>query len=594
MVNALITSRSFKGLVPGLDRRQVGQAFIADGRNFLLDAEGPYSGFGNEWATYELLRSIVNVATFRVEGDIFLFTEDAVFIYNEEAQKYIPVFVFEIIFPAISPWTGAIVGGKYYFSRSGVNVLQYNPFTQAWKEIITDVVNSPASVTSSAGRLVIEGATEVQWSALDDGENLASSTVTGAGRQSLAIVGNGAPLKALKTNDGFISYTTSGLMKSEFIDSINPFRHYPLSITENNVRSKDIPVDAFNVIEIDQGRHIILSENGLRITDGRKPIEWDPLFNEFLRRQIFTRLDFTRNEHITSLYYDSAREWVLFSISLNQVEHIFSQAWVKYVPVDEWGIFNREHTAFGEFALRDRTIKAFNFGYIGSDGCVHRFNDFPQQEFAPPFNELFYVHESYEFPARLENDKVAFPSVMNIRSIDKALFPEASGLYYQNTYEVFPGNYGSIDAYIDVAAFRYNDEEHVDEMAIINNVSIGMIEQPETQEFEDYMAGEFEVFEDWLDPPDTFEDWGTDIFSGVNYDAILIGTLDGYTIYQDQQEDLQEINPSQIGPNERDRVRLFDAYTSGIYFISRINAREERQSFHLKFLELSGMLIGRV
>lgn len=590
----LISARRFKGLVPALDRKQVGDAFIADGRNFLIDAEGPFSAFGNRWATFELLETTTNTTTFRVGNDIFLFTEGVVLRYNDVAEKYIPVFIFDTVFSDIAPWTGALVGGKYYFSRSGVNILQYDPIADSWKEVTTDVPAGPVSVTSAAGRLIILGTSVVGWSALDDGENLAISTVTGAGQQSLAIIGGGTPLKVLKTNDGFISYTTAGLMKSEFIDSINPFRHFPLSITEGDIQSEDIPVDAFNVIEIDTGRHIILSETGLRVTVGDRPQEWDPLFSEFLRADVIPTLDLTNKEHITSLHYNSARKWLLLSISDNQVEHIFNKAYVKYLPVDQWGIFVREHSGFGEFALTLGTTRAFNFGYIGTDGCVHRFDNFPQQELAPPFKDLFYVHSSYEFPARQENGRVVFASVLNIRAIDKSQFPTEPGLYLQNTFEVFTGNFGSVDAFIDVATFRYVDERHVDRMAYITDVAIGMIESPTLQEFEDYQALVADVVEDWATLPDQDEDWGAGIFSGVVYNAQLLGTLDGYNVFENQQEDLTEINPDPILNATVTRNRFFDTYTSGIYFITRINALNIGESFHLKFLELSGNLGGRL
>lgn len=592
---SLISARKFKGLVPALDRKQVGDAFIADGKNFLIDAEGPYSGFGNIWATYELLKNITNIATFRVGNDIFLFTENSILRYDDTAQKYIPVFVFTTIFSDIAPWTGALVGGKYYFSRSGVNILQYDPTLDTWKEITTDVPTGPVSVTSAAGRLIILASSDVAWSALDNGEDLAISTVTGAGRQSLAIIGGGAPLKVLKTNDGYISYTNAGLMKSEFIDSLNPFRHYPLSITEGSIQSEDIPIDAFNVIEIDTGRHIIVSETGFRITSGSKPQEWDPLFSEFLRRQLFTQFDLTSKEHITSLHYNSARKLLLFSVSDNQVEHLFNKAYVKYIPVDEWGLFNNEHTAFGEFALTVGNTKAFNFGYIDSSGASHKFDEFPQQEIEPPFKNLFYVHSSYSFPARQENGRVAFPSVLNIRALDKSLFPARSGLYDQITKETYGGNFGSVDSFIDVATFRYLDEQHTDRVAFVNLVSIGMTESPTQQMFIDWLQPAVDVFEDWgAGSVETLIDWGSGVFSGVVYSAELLGTLDGYNVFENQQEVLTPIDPAPLVSNTVTRTKFFDAYLSGIYFITRINALNDGESFHLKFMELSGNLGGRI
>ena len=414
--------RQFRGILPALDRRQPTDRFVLDGRNFLVDAEGPFAAFSTELITPEQIVNPEDAKTFRVGDEIFLFIADAVLKFDTLSELYYPVFTFPLNTTNF-PWSQARVGGVHYFTKKNSSVFSYNPFTDKWVTLTANVITTPHAVTSAGGRLVIMGIDDVQWSAIDNGSDLLTDIEKGVGIQSLAIVGGGDPLAVLPTFDGFITYTSTGSMKSELVDAINPFRHFPLTGDKGL-----IPLSPYTVIEAANNEHILLSKIGFHITVGKVPEPFQALMGEFFRRKILPFFDLT-NETLIKLTFNSDRQWFIVSLAESEMPFNYTIAYVLYIPRDEWGLFNRAHVGFGELSISEGPFKGFNFGFFCAAGCLHKFVEFPHIEAHPdgglgkklPAN-MHHFHNNFTPPARSEDGTIFFTTLGQLETFDETVF----------------------------------------------------------------------------------------------------------------------------------------------------------------------------
>lgn len=574
---------SFKGLTPALDPRQISSAFIVGGRNFIMTAKGPQSYFGSEFFSYDTVFSAEDVVAFRVGDAIFLFGRESVLQYSATAQVFYPVFVFS---PSTEtyPWSYALVGGKYYFAKKGLDLLRYDPLTGNWSiHSGGDILSNIHAVTESAGRLIILAEGAYQWSVIDDGLDVTTNINTGAGAQSLALVGYGDPLGVKSVADGFVVATTKGLIKATIIDAANPFRHRPLS------GAIHAPISPFNFIEIQEEDLIILSKTGLYRTRGEKPEPWQPLFSEFLKSEILPNFNLSV-PNLIRLGVNVDKQWFIISLSELARPGAYTLAYVLYVPVNEWGVFNRSHESFGETNLSLNVTAGFNFGYFCENKYLHKFTDFPQVEIRPDRNIYHHYHTSFDYPVRLENDVYHMPSVLQMYDIDESNIPDVSGLYNQFTLDPYERNLVTINSYIDIGLFRFTKEDFPDRLSNVIDVMIGTLDAPEGQEFEDWLSDEqfpSDPEEDWLTAADESEDWGFAVFSSVDFDAFCIGTLDGKTVWEGNEKTLELTTIDGQG-------RFYSVDCNGLFHTIRVRAEDVDQSFQVKSLELGGNITGRL
>lgn len=623
------------GIFPALDRRQVNKPFVLDGQNFLVDAEGPFSAFGTQLVTYSLINDPEFAQTFRVNAKIFLFTADAIFEFDAKSDLYFPRFVFASPANEIFPWSQALVGGKFYFVKKGANVVKYDPLIETFTELTTNIVGNPYVVTQSGGRLIIITDVNTQWSAIDNGSDLAIDPDKKVGGQLNAVIGDGTPLGALQTFNGFLVYITTGLMKFTIVNAASPFRFDTLGGSEL------VPISPYVLLETENNEHIYLSKTGFKTTRGKEPTEFQPLMSEFFRRQILPKFDLTIPA-IFRLSYNADRQWFIVSISNSEQNFKFDIAYVLYLPRsdDGWGIFNKNHTGFGELQLDEGPFTGFNFGYFDFTGELHKFVDFPHIEQSPDGNvgerlpiNFYHYHEDLAIPSRVENLNTIFSTHMQMSSIDETVFRDDTNLYeYKIVREhISPSTIievhqasslgspnimrsdmwmqaglaeldwaqyspilGSINSFIDVGLFRFPaDETEAAEITLMSEVVIGMIQDPGLQESEDWLTFSPDTEEDWLNNTLPDEDWGIEIFTSTNYIASIIGSLDGYQQFSDQIEIMEERTDIVVAPSETTgRSKYFTCYNNGVYHIIRIEALEQDQSFHLKVIDLEPNMAG--
>lgn len=610
-------TKQVRGFTPALDRRQIPEPSVVAGKNFLIDAEGPYSAFGNRLPTYARVEAPELAASFRISGELFLLVNTGVLKYDTAAAAFYPVLVFANPSAEVFPWSYAVVGGKYYFAKKGHDLIQYTPSTQTWAELTANVPPGCAAVTSSNDRLIVLGSDRVARSAISDGADLATSTVTGAGFQLLALIGGGSPLGVRKIPTGYLVFTTEGIMLGESINAVVPFRHRAL---DHDYR----PLDAFCIVEIEQSV-VFLTKQGFYQSKGQQPTPFDEVMSEYFRRKILDRIDLDE-PGILRLTYNTDRQWLVVSYSESEIPFKYSFAFVLYMPMRQWGLFNREHTSFVEILLSDGIDEGFNFGYFDFMGFFHKFTEDQYSEIVPTdLTEFLYYSDDLPTVSRYENGTIIFSSGMRIYDYPLYRLQEGVGLYDFNNNPVYSdmstasegisekigndltfrnlmkgGNgfvlyipklwqriQGSIDSYIDVGIYRMSENQASDEISLVGQVMIGTDELGVQAVTEDWNIISPNVEEDWLNDELIDEDWGFGIASGTDFVAKLVGTVDGENPFNYDYELLKEYY-------QANKARYYPANTEGIYHIIRIEALLMAQSFHLKLQELSGMIVGRL
>jgi len=420
----------FKGLLPLLDRRRVPEQYVLDGRNFYVSADGPISGFGKETVTSELIADPSNIQSFRIEAGarIFIFSQGVVLEYDDVSNDFIPLHTFTE--PA-EPfrWTHALVGGIDYFAKKGVGLLQYNTVTNLWAEITgPDVPAEIQACTSSGGRLVVAATGLSAWTAIDDGTDFAPSTVTGAGAQALSLVGALGPndiLSCVQVADGYLTLTKNGIMRSELIDAINPFRHRRMT-EETDPR----PINSFCIISIAKFQWIMLTLQGFfSVVAGRVEV-WQPVMGEYFHSKVLPAFDLRNAPNVIRLDANLDRQWFTASIATNEISGTYQIAYMLYLPSDEWGTLNQVHTGFIELDLDTGLVPGFIFCMVDTNGLVSRFTDGPVDQLWPLIENFSYdYHVNVEYPPRTDGTTFIMPSRIRIASINEDIFEDVSGVY---------------------------------------------------------------------------------------------------------------------------------------------------------------------
>lgn len=612
---------TFKGLQFGIDPRRVTEPYVVDGENFYVGIDGPVSGFGAEQVSSGRLANPVNTQSFLVENTVFYFSGASVFVYDVATMTYTPLYTFTVTGSTVTPWSVATVGGYYYFAREGVGLLQHNPITGAWTLLNGGAIPlNVAGVSRSRGRLLVITDKYSAWSAIDDGTDFTASTITGAAAQALVIVGHGNGRVIKETADGFVSYTDSGILRSQAVNTVNPYRHEPVSDTTKTVQTA---INPFCVVELANKQQIVLTRTGLYSVVGADIQPWQPLVGEYLRTYVLQTLDFTIDA-VIRLTYLPEKQWFFISYSESEKSAIYTKALCLYVPTGEWGSFDAVHTAFVHVPQTAAGLDSFAWGYLTPAGHLFKFkeNPFTTVEVASAGRLVEYA-KTAEFTASERDGVYTFDDharsldivdanfnvagtwdsvgVLESASVDDEPQPavdtisaESGGEYIFTTNAIAQNSFNvagavrisaeqvGLDSFIKVGPLRVQPQTEAVRLFMINNIAVGM---PATAFIETYadwlLAGEDE---DWmLDGSD--EDWLALSGEAVDYTFTLEPTIDGDTAYGlDLQAPIETLNSN--------RTRHFAAGHEGVYHFMRFAATEPNQAFALKQVAVDGIFTG--
>jgi hypothetical protein len=387
---------------PNIDPRGVPtQNFVLQGENFLFDPMGPKSGFGS--------RIIANGESIEVEGGVvqsiqiakfsFVFTTLGVYMVDVEDldapwSQVLSLTPFaNTPIPEDKKWTAAYLAKGIYFVHPvyGMYVLATNVnvpvMTPKDQDDIPGLPYKPQAICETNGRMVVLGIKYIGWSNSGEPQNFIPE-IGGAGQQLLSDRVSGNPLTMSGFQTGFIVWTDSGCMIAEFIGGDTVFRF-------DRSTTKQLPINAFTVEDLPNGSQILLTKQGLFITEsGKEPTPVAPLFSDFLmtllkeRPQLRARLTYQIE---SDLLYAQLRDWT---------DH-YVYTYVLAVSLDKWGIFSERHLGI----IRYSPVRGA-FGYCDSKGIVRRFVETFTKEETPgvfvgldSFLEIGYIRPPNMLPS---------------------------------------------------------------------------------------------------------------------------------------------------------------------------------------------------
>lgn len=643
MANSLLQARNIKGLIPALEPKEIQQPYVLDGKNFAVDFEGPYSAFAHQVSSYELLDNPELVETMRVEGEAYIFTSTGIFGYDAVGMRYYPKY----IFPKVAsryPWSIAQVGAYYYFCRRDVGLIQHHYTNKTWKLISNAYLpTNPSYITQSYGRLVVLGDNSVNWSALDDGTNFDWTTVltTGIGYQGLSIV-RGKPMGVREVASGFLTFTDQGIMISEYTGGSAVFQHRKLTTTDHII-------NPYCLITTNERTHVFLTKQGLRVTKGGEPEEYEPLFGQFLFRKLFPVYS-PNVQTMYRLFYSSDKQWMFLSVASKERPTIYSKAYVLNMARQEWGSFDEGHYAVGEFYFASGANEGVNLGFIDAYGYSHFFTDAPYKEALPTLTDNSYVyHKPSETETHYDGANCIASSRFHMSGVDEQYFRNLQSGVYDLSYTTivstaspytsavtYPpdlddwntsflpnedwaaltgaedwstGNLGAIagdgfscasgfiyrsyaikqkalvalDSQVTVGLFRFMEGKQPDEVNTVTNLAVGMYKNGASSVVEDYEDG-YDLIDDLASGAGQ-EDYGYMIPSDWTYGIQVIGSYDGV---------MDDVVETPTITYDKDNLEYYTCFNSGVYHKVILTASQTFQYLHLKHLEISGFVAGRL
>lgn len=649
MANQPLLTREIQGLLPALEAKNVNKPFVIDGRNFIVDFEGPYSAFSSLLASYNPFSEPALVETFEVEGHTFIFSAIGIFEYDVTSQMYQPLYIFNSPVTSYWPWSAEKIGTVWYFCRKDVGIVRFDPTFWAFSILVaSELPADPRSICKSYGRLIVLGATRVAWSDLDNGDVFDSSLATGTGSQGTSAYAPGNPLVVKETADGFIYFSDKAIGKGQIIEIETTFRHF-------NISREYKLINPFAIATTDDLTHVFVTKQGLVSTNGQVPKPWQELFSQHLIRNVFPSLDSLSLPTI-KLYHDDDRDWFFISIASKDSPSLYGMAYALNLKRGEggWGRFDKLHYSFGKFNLNPSDPSAlFNLGYICKRGFIHKFVTLAYTEEEDYISDYYFYQSFSNFPATFEGSTWVPKSLMKMTSVNEAaLINAVSGLYdfstaapaMEPTLPIDESSYAVVnnvesedwlvsllpdeDWLVDVGDEDWMTgdfaaifpcligmadtftRQTVEAAPLIKSpingyIDVGFFRLPIVESGDEmtlitelaigmFNSNDFGGAEDWLNAPTEdvdwmtatgIEDWGYGIPTEVGYKLTLIASNDGETTFS-QQDPTMSTNAG--------AVQYYKPFLTGIFHKVRVAANEADEAFHLKFLELSGSKAGRL
>lgn len=476
-----------KGLTPALDLRRSDDWFAVGGKNFAFTSLGPRSIFGNRFLTSTPQASPNHIQGIRLRlrsGDrSFIFPGDAILEWDESTLSWITIYDTSLTPTNITPhrWTAAYVNGLMFFCHPVVGIVFYNVETEeVGLHDGPGLPVAPIAICSNSGRLIVMDDTYLSWSWQSDGMNF-TPALGEAGQQKINDRVAGFPIMINSYAQGIITWTTGGMMQSQFTGDQEVYRH-------RNLNTEYRPVNSFCTLQTDENTAVILDERGLFQSQGGAPVPLAPLFNEFLIDYI-RRNDLTIGQNLR-IEWDDLRRLMFVSVSVTEMYPRYEKAFVLYPPLDKWGTFNESHLGILPITIQENQRQGQYYGFADVDGRVKYWNEFPSRE---QMNEAETATEIVGLDAKVQIGLIRFPEISD-----------------------------SFDRMSEVIAVMIGNQES----------------GPEDQFSEDYLQVPDGVDdEDYLTEMGN-EDFGENTLAFVNFNLRVISTVDGRATYQEAVPEL--------------------------------------------------------
>jgi hypothetical protein len=569
----------FQGLTPAIDARKSGKLFALDGRNYVFDSFGPRSAFGNRYITPYPLTDPSWTQGMRLRlrsGDhVFVFTSDAILEWSEPLGGWRVLYYFSASL-GLHPyrWTGDYLNGIMFFCHPAAGILAYIIDQDICEPLEgPGVPENPIALCQNNGRICVIDEKLFSWSAPGDG-TLWIPQLGGAGFQAINARVSGYPVMVNSYGRGTFTWTTGGVMRSEFTADSSVFRHRQL-VTEYR------PINSFSPFRLDNDTIVFLDERGFFKTQGETPVPLTPAFNEFL-------IDYLQRNNLKigdncRVEFDDLQRRIYVSVSQSFTNPLYEKAFVLYSSIDKWGTFDEEHYGILPLLITESTRADDYFGFVDSSGRVRYWHGGASREILPVDTHYNSRYPLIQSPAvqSLSGESIILGSTLELNTLDTSAYTQRAGYYGSGGLSPSTANITGLDSVCQLGYIRAGSEESYDRLCEISAIYIGSV----------YNAPFTADSELDTNPPTSIdgdtsgEDIGLEDVLYPNHGIRIIPTIDGRRPWADT------VVPDLVTFDRASRE--YSCSAVGLFHIFELSAIATGEAYHIRVLEMNVLDAGK-
>lgn len=574
------------GLSPSVEATRSDQLFVLNGRNYVFDSRGPRSVFGNRCLLPQPLGAPAHTQGFRLKLEevdrCFTFTSDSILEWDEVKGGWSVLYVISETEQAPSRWTWGYLNGYLYVCHPRTGILVYNLDTGIFARHADIGIGTPDDalyVTVDNGLLVVVTPIVMAWSNPSNGLDF-TPQLGGAGFQVISDRVSGFPVMVSSYNRGCLTWTTGGVMRSEFTGDASVYRHRAMQ-TEYR------PVNSFCTAKLDDSTILILDERGIFQSRGEAPTPLTPLFNEFLAQYLQeNNLKVGSN---VRLEWDELQRRLYLSVSLSVADPLYEDCFVLYPNLDKWGQFNEPHYGIIPLIIQSTQRADDYYGFVDSTGRVRYWADIgsreknPEESVSNKSRNLYYP--LMEKPiSQIETEVgTVMPSFAITNTVPTISLTQRAAYYeFDGTTPATVERIG-LDANILLGYLRVIDDVSHDQLGEVTNLMIRSLSKDNT-----FVGSEFNITPASglnLNRSESPVNFLLEDENYVNHGLSVIGTIDGKTLFD-------IATPSLVSYSQG--VRHYSCSVLGVWHMIKMTADNVGESFHPVTFELVAVSAGRL
>jgi len=569
-----------QGLTPAVDPTRSEKQFALNGRNYLFDAIGPKSPFGNRFLLPHSIQAPQFIQDIRLKlrgvDRVFTITTQAIMEWQEDPGAWRIIQVIPDTSTAPFRWSWGYLSGAMFFCHPRTGIIFYSLDNDIAGSLTGPGVPTDAlSIVVNNGILVALTPEYLMWSDPSDGTNFAPK-LGGAGFQLISARIPGYPVCVTAYAGGVLTWTNGGVLRSEFSGGQEVFRHRALN-TEYR------PINSFCTFKADDDTVVILDERGLFQSKGEAPTAFTPLFNEFLIE--WMKDSGAKYGNNVRLEWDELQRHLYLSYSASRYDPIYEKTFVLYPATDKWGEFNEPHYGIGPVKIASGEREGDYYGFTDINGRKKYWTATGSRE-VPGLHrtdDLHYPVVQIPFHADDGGTGTVLASVVGFGTVPARV--GRAGYYPLDGNNVVPSAVTGLDALIQFGLFRTSKDMSHDELSEMSQVLVRSNQSGPT----DRVSGEFSLS---LPNPQGYDYsinesqyYRLEELNYVNHKLRLIASNDGTTEFMSAEPELVGFSRS---------ARHYACSVVGIWHIVELSAIEVGEAFHLRTLELTGVSAGRL
>lgn len=583
-MTAKVDLRDIQGLTPAVDPTTSDKAFALSGKNFVFDSLGPRSIFGDRLLLPQPRSKPQHTQGMRVKfrtGDrCFTIDGHGIWEWSERIGGWVSIYPTQDTSRSPYRWTHGFLTNKFFFCHPTAGILVYDEdsgLCLPHSSVGTATPEEVLAIFVNNGRLCAVGPQFFSWSAASNGLDF-EPKLGGGGFQLISDRVPGNPIMLTGYAGGCLTWTTGGVMLSQFTGDRAVYRHRALN-TEYR------PVNSFCTVRLDDDTSVILDERGLFQAKGESISPFTPLFNEFL-------LDYLQKNNLkigqnVRLEWDELQRLLYLSLSLSYSNPIYEIAFVFYPPLDKWGQFNIPHYGIFPLIISGSQREDDYYGFADAQGCVRYWLRTPSRELDSrdsvlSGNNLYYPVVQRPASYVADDMGVTLASVGKANTFSRSGMTQRAGYYAPGIKTPVTAQLMGLDSKLTIGMMRPNGPIAPDQMSELISVQIRSVRSgPENPLTVDYNLGSSTIDRNVVVGA---EDFG-EIRNFVSYKLRMIGSVDAITEFSSTDPELVSFVEG---------AAYYSCSSLGIWHMMEITAAEVGDSFHLKTVEFSAIDAGRM